>query len=104
MNPCIGARLVRPGAANYNDLSVPDPATACGNLLYRARAAEKGRGAKGWMIEESLSDSFRIFVKERTSSQDSKLSPTDQWEPFRVLYSDSSRMFREKIRGKGMDD
>ena len=27
---------VRPPAGNYNHLSVPDPATACGNLLYRA--------------------------------------------------------------------
>ena len=72
LNPCM-AGACRAPADNYNHLSVPDPATACGNLLYRARPGEKGSGAKGWMVEESLSDSFRIFVLERTRLQDSKL-------------------------------
>ena len=42
LNPCIGARLVQPDAANYNDLSVPDPATACGNRLY----SQPGQGER----------------------------------------------------------
>ena len=33
---CGRGERVRPPADNYNHLSVPDPATACGNLLYRA--------------------------------------------------------------------
>ena len=37
---------VRPPADNYNHLSVPDPATACGNLLYRAGGEENG--SKRW--------------------------------------------------------
>ena len=37
----------RPPGDNYNHLSVPDPATACGNLLYRARGGRKGRGGEG---------------------------------------------------------
>ena len=61
LNPCM-AGACRAPADNYNHLSVPDPATACGNLLYRARPGEKGSGVKGWMVEESLSDSCRLFV------------------------------------------
>lgn len=40
---------VRPPADNYNHLSVPDPATACGNLLYRAGGGVgEENGSKRW--------------------------------------------------------
>ena len=40
LNPCIEPGG-RPPGDNYNHLSVPDPATACGNLLYRERGGRR---------------------------------------------------------------
>ena len=48
--------MVRPGAANYNDLSVPDPATACGKLLYRAGGGDR-RGKR----EQAMVPVFGFF-------------------------------------------
>ena len=46
LNPCLEPGG-RPPGDNYNHLSVPDPATACGNLLYKAGGGRKTGASDG---------------------------------------------------------
>ena len=102
LNPCT-----EPGAwphrDNYNHLSVPDPATACGNLLYRARGGRK-RKKEG----KGTDDGAKVSSKK---SQDLAIFPKWGWggllNPKLYLdYLGGSIIIQGKRReeGKGMDD